>query len=469
MKNNRYSRRLAAIFASVSILVLVACTPAAIDQAGSTAGTRLASQTPAGVMDSASLADLCSTPPDEWLSVESASSAPALGVIEAGTPSTMGIIGREGAIALAGSIRPRDTFCSLGVSDSARGIINQALQLVSRNQKSEARRMLENLLNQASAPYLSSKAVPISLVFGKPQSSLGDRQRIRDLVNAGGADILAGGDGQAFQDAASHAFNDLANSELPDADFGESMRLTEEALQLGEQEIADAASQRAKDIWEENLDAAIEDFDPCTATKQEVTDLLNKLAQGMLLGLEGTGGTGGSRYDAVDAKFKTAVKRMYNDAARKARLYELVEPLPECEKQAELEIEYIFAAAVVGMEPNTSVTIPLNINWGLTPSPVSGNGQLVYNSTTTDADCSFIGQGSWAVQVDGQVDSPEQPAQVQLQVVPSGSPMTFDITCSSGSRGGTDLEPNSSTFTLPWQDGASVQSGFLWTFTLHLH
>lgn len=475
MKIRRYLHILPAVLLAASFWTLASCKPSTNAQMGSITGTQANSNQPGEILDSSNLMDICSMPPPQWLDIASAASAPAMTVIEVATPPTLGNLGQESAVSLAEDIRPKDGFCSLQVSESFRLVINQALELVRQGKKAEARRLLETLMSQvtrmsadlASAGSFQTKVIYASLTEFKLSSSLGDRQRIRDLINAGEADIAAGGDGQAYKNAASDAFTNLANSELQDADFGDSMRLTEEALLLGEQEIADAASQRAKDIAEEELDAAIEDFDPCSASEEELVDLLNKLGKGMLLGLEGTLGPQGKQYAAASAKATTAITRLYNEAARKANVNDAVQPLPECELQADLEIEYVFAAAVIGMEPNASVTIPLNINWGLTPSPVSGNGQLVYDSTTTIEHCTFTGRGSWTIQVEGQVDSPEEPHMVELLITPSGSKMTFNIAC-EGSQGGTYLEPSSNSVTLPWQDGATVQSGYLWTFTLRL-
>ncbi len=475
MKTKRCLQILPAILMAASMWIPAGCTTGSTGQMGSAPGTQSMGSQPGEITDSSSLMDLCTTPPPQWLDIASAASAPTMPTFTVGTPPALGVLGQEGAVSMADAIRPTDGFCSLQVSESFQAVINEAIKLVNEGKKAEARQLLQSLLSQvtrtgsfkAGAGPSQTGVLYTSLVEEKPRSSMGDRQSVRDLINAAEADIAAGGDGQAYKDAASDAFNDLANSELPDADFGESMRLTEEALLLGEQEIADAASQRAKDIAEEELDSAIEDFDPCTGSEQEMVDLLNKLGKGMLLGLEGTLGSDGSQYQAASSKATTAIKRFYNEAARKANVNDAVQPLPECERQADLEIEYVFAAAVVGMEPNTSVTIPLNINWGLTPSPVSGNGQLVYESTTTREHCTFTGRGSWAIQVEGQVDSPENPATVELRITPSGSKMTFDIAC-EGSRGGTYLEPSSNQVTLPWQDGATVQSGYLWTFTLRI-
>jgi hypothetical protein len=91
----------------------------------------------------------------------------------------------------------------------------------------------------------------------------------------------------------------------------------------------------------EDLDASIEDFDPCLPNdkilEEDISDLLKKLAQAIILGVPGTYGPGESRYDAVMSKVWRAAQGLNPEAAMS--LPEPKNPPPECEASYEFEID----------------------------------------------------------------------------------------------------------------------------------
>lgn len=196
------------------------------------------------------------------------------------------------------------------------------------------------------------------------------RQGIRDLLNAAAADQAAGGDGSAYSNAANQAFRDLFAGEIGDAGFGDSLRLAEEAWRLGENELGETAANRARKIWEEKLKGDIEDFDPCTDTKEQVRDLLNSLAQAMLLGVQGSFDSGGQYYDAVVAKSQTAVNQLTSQDAAKAGFPELFPPPPECTLGGDIEVRQTLPYA---KEPCIN-SIPFTLTWQGNTAKLEGDG-----------------------------------------------------------------------------------------------
>ncbi len=253
--------------------------------------------------------DPCATTPDMGFNLESVASAPAL-ISPEDTPA-LGALGAHGAQALAALLQPQDTFCDAEAPGVFQEILEKARELADQGDKEGARRLLESLLEIGSHPgggYL------LSLRFQTPEQA---RSLIAGYLAAAGLDLALGGDGQVFIDQAQAAFTELANSELNSASLDETMRLMEEALRLGQEEIAQRALKRAQDIAGEGLDAAIEDFNPCLSNpedlKDEITKLLQALQTAMLLGVPGTNGPGGGRYDATWSQASAALQTLMGE------------------------------------------------------------------------------------------------------------------------------------------------------------
>ena len=239
------------------------------------------------------------------------------------------------------------------------------MQLVEQGKSEQARQVLSEWLAEQSSQW------GVGAKLAAPaQSGDAARQNIRDLVNAAGADQAAGGDGSAYSNAANQAFRDLFAGEISDAGFGDSMRLAEEAWRLGENELGDTAANRARKIWEEKLKADIEDFDPCTATKEQVSDLLNSLAQAMLLGVQGSFDNGGEYYEAVVTQTTIAANQMFNQDATKNGRPDLTSPVLECTPGGDIEIRQTLPYA---KEPCIN-SIPFTLTWQGNTAKLEGDG-----------------------------------------------------------------------------------------------
>lgn len=321
-------------------------------------------------------ADICMEPSVLKFDMVAAGQAPTMPEIDPNTPPELGILGAEGAAELALALAPEGTFCSLAVSDSAGLVIAHAMKLVEQGKPQDAREVLSEWLAVQSSQLdeVASSAhaqKSVAKLAAPVQSGDTARQGIRDLLNAAAADQAAGGDGSTYSNAANQAFRDLFADEIVDAGFGDSMRLTEEAGRLGETELQNTASNRARKIWEEKLQADLEDFDPCTASRDDVRDLLNSLGQAMLLGVQGSFEDNGKYREAVTAKTQAAVQQMYNQAATKVGLSELTSPVPQCTLGGHIEVREMLAFA---KEPCIHA-IPFTLTWHGNSARLEGSGE----------------------------------------------------------------------------------------------
>ncbi len=265
--------------------------------------------TPNVLQESAQGWDPCASMPDLGFDLEGAASAPAL--ISSEDSPTLGALGQEGAQALADQIQPQDTFCDAPLPAVFQPILENAKRLADQGDKAGARMLLDSLLELGSRPgggYL------LSVRLQTPGQS---RSFIKGFLTAAGIDQSLGGDGQDFIDRANSTFSEMANAELNSASFDETMRLSEEAQLLGQDDIAQRTLERAQEIAAEGLDTAIEDFDPCLpdpqVLKDDITKLLVSLQTALLLGVPGTYGPGDARYDAAWSKAAAALKTLMGD------------------------------------------------------------------------------------------------------------------------------------------------------------
>lgn len=315
--------------------------------------------------------DACAGPPALALDVAAASQAPTLPEIDPNRAPVLGVLGEEGASKLASTIAPSGGFCSLEVSEAAMLAITQAMRLVEQGKPEQARATLaEWLASLSMQPREGGRAGSKLAVLA--QAGNAARQEIRDLLNAAAADQAAGGDGAAYSSAANQAFRDLFAGEITNAGFEESLRLAEEAWRLGENELGETAANRARKIWEEKLKADLEDFDPCTATKEEVGDLLNSLAQAMLLGVPGSFDDEGLYYQAVRTQAQAAAQQLFNQAAIKIGLPELTSPIPECTPGGHIEVRQTLAYA---KQPCINA-VPFTLSWQGNTARLEGSGSM---------------------------------------------------------------------------------------------
>ncbi|MGD8553709.1 MAG: hypothetical protein PVG02_08610 [Anaerolineales bacterium] len=255
--------------------------------------------------------EICSQEMDLGLNLEAAAQAPAF--LEG--RSEFGTVGIERANELADEITSSSTFCELELPQDFYEELQKAEQLANEGNEEEARLKLQAI----EAEYITSKIKNIK-GLAKPVPNQFGRTNVLILLTLSEYSMRMGlSDGQAYLDSAKDAFRAMAEQEMQNPEMDEMMRLFEEAERLGERELAEKALELANNIWKEKIEAKIEDFDPCLdnpeVLKQDITDLLNALAQGMLLGIEGTMGPGGSQYDAVFSKASIALKQLAHLAA----------------------------------------------------------------------------------------------------------------------------------------------------------
>jgi hypothetical protein len=123
---------------------------------------------------------------------------------------------------------------------------------------------------------------------------------------------------------------------------------------------------------EEKLKADLEDFDPCTATETAVRDMLNSLAQAILLGVKGAFEGEGEYYQAVKAKSQAAAQQQFNRLAMSKQIPELSSPVPECTPGGYIEVHQMLAFA----EEPCIAEIDFTLNWQENAATLRGEGPL---------------------------------------------------------------------------------------------
>jgi hypothetical protein len=230
-------------------------------------------------------------------------------------------LGQTGAEELADQLMSEDGFCSLAISSSSESIFKQVEQLILDEKNSEARNLLATLLGNGKAIVPSNRNIPNSLSFLS-----NDRQKVRDLLRAAAYDQKAGGDGQAFINDAQGVYSTWAEGYIPGATVEEALRIAAEAQLLGLDSLSNLALDKALELVQNDLVNAVNSFDPCTATVQDVDELLKKLAKEQLL----TGEQGGEYNNVMELAAQAMIKNGANTEATKQIYGEWIED-PVCD------------------------------------------------------------------------------------------------------------------------------------------
>lgn len=369
-------RRIVALFV---LFLMVGCQSTNTDPS-----TNIFPQTAAEIEDG------CNQPVDFGFNVENAAQTPADATISIEEGITLTKFGIAGAEEIAGQLTAGTSCCDFPISAFAEELISQALKTANDGDKQAAREILLNIL---------STAQDTSIHFIKYSQDSNRRQIIRDCLRVAEMDTLLGGDGQTYMDKAGQIFNDIANSELSTADLNETMDILEDAIRLGDLEIEEKCRERAEKIVKEGLEAALEDFDPCVAEKDDIRDLLNKLATAQLFAIPEAQEEGDVLYDQVNAEIRTALDRLFNEAAKQANRADLLIPIPDCELSGEIEVmiykpwsEEIYIS--VGR-------IPFQVIGNEYPAEVQGTGKISFQGTDPLNECSIITNIDAAVDISG--------------------------------------------------------------------
>lgn len=338
------------------------------------------SQSPLSTLGS-SYTDPCSIKPDLGLNLEAAASALTM-TSKDGAP-TFEPLGIDGAQRLADEIIPDDTLCSLTVSTTTQTVLDHADQLLRDGKTEEAQTLLEDWLADQKKP--NSGGALYMVAQGTVDS---DRQIIHDILRAAGEVASVGGDPQPFLDYAIELFRLMAVREIQDASLEEIMRIAEEAILLGQDDIAEEALQRARDILAGILDEAIAGFDPCITQNDDLSELLKTLEQAILLGVEGTLGPGDARYDAVLQHVEKFVKLRLGSNPWPPTIPEYEGPEPSC-AIAELEFRVVMPPGC-----DNQLEIPLIPLQFIIPPAEPEDDEELYFSTEEKAIYNVEGKGS---------------------------------------------------------------------------
>lgn len=272
------------------------------------------------------LADPCSGPlPTDRFSLETAAAIPTVG--DDGSVSTLG---SDGAATILDQLIVSDrSVCALEVSPSVQEVINAVRAASAQGDRSEVRRLLEQLIRVD----LAAEASPIGSVLGQriridlraAVSPLGsvlsigpsqDLQKVRDNLAAAAEAYAQGEDelGDEAMDRAREGFTEYAEGAiLATEDVVALLTIAAQAQLLGLDGIAEEAIDKARDLLEKELEAVTDRYEPCTSTPAETRELLVATARVQLIGGDSSEG------DSLISASLDIYQRRAND-----------EPVPEC-------------------------------------------------------------------------------------------------------------------------------------------
>ena len=359
-------------------LLLVACASAQPSSAPHP--SRVPSATPANQIP---YPNPCTSPPKLAYNIEAAAQFPFEINASADQPPSLIPGGRQASQELAEALQPSATLCTYAISPSTQTVIQQADGLAKAGKKDQALDMLRYRLQEII------ETVRHGRLALSPFQTKEWREAVRDILGMAEATYNLGGDYQPFHDAANQMVRTHAAQELADADLLGSLRIEEEAILFGIEDLEQMAHQRVNQIATEMIDAAIEDFDPCQADREAVVQLLNTAAKATLLGVEGLEPEEG-RYEAVKVKAQQALAHQWNAYVRDRGLSaNLLEDVPPCRVAGRLDIR-VFSVC------SQSWVMAGGIDFESVPdsSPVelSGSGQIKFAEQAVignELDCSI--------------------------------------------------------------------------------
>lgn len=363
-------------------------------------------------------------------------------------PAKLTGLGMETAQKMADELQPGGTICSLSVSAATQAIIAEANRQAESGKRAEALKLLSQHLRRLTA---TAGAVHLVKLSAQDQNW---RQDARDILGMGEVAYDLGGDPTPFHDAAQSLVSQHGQQELMEASLLDALRIEADAQLFGLEDLAQQARERIDGIATEMIDTAIEDFDPCSADRRAVVDLLNTEAQATLLGVDGLE-PGEGRYEAVKAKIQQALSHQWNAYVREKGLSEtLLEPVPPCNVTGELDIN-IFSVcsqnwASVGKVPFTVEQRDQEVEF-------EGTGHIAYNERGViggELDCS--------ISVDAEVTLSgkflEEAGALKVEFIPSfssdGHYLIVGRTTPIHNEG---VYPFNSfgSFVMPWVDGST--------------
>ncbi len=286
-------------------LVLVACGGDGTSQ--STEDSTESSSAATGVQSQSM--DPCSSPlPTDGFDVGAAAGIPTLDAD--GNASTLG--SEEAAAILDELIVPEDSMCALEVSPGVQEAINAVRAAAGQGDRTEVRRLLEQLIRDVQAAASPIKSLRYSYA---PE----DRQKTRDAV-AAAAEAQAQGEDDLADEAMDQArdhYTNYAETAIAETDDVKALlTIAAEAQLLGLDDIASDAIEKATEILEKELEEIAGRYDPCAPTREEFRELATATARVQLIGGDSTDG------DLLINETIDITIRRAND-----------EPVPECDAE----------------------------------------------------------------------------------------------------------------------------------------
>ena len=242
-------------------------------------------------------------------------------------------------------------------------------------------------------------------------------------------------------DGAKASFRDFAGQSMSDGSFSDMLRLAEEGMLLGENEIVEKAMDKAREMNREDLKAALEDLDPCLpnpeVVKQDMVELMKRIQISELLGdvcpeaitLKEVGWR----------KIAQAVSVHFPDSSLSERIPEEYEDEEfSCCRDGEIEVKQLM------FTDYATTNIPYTTSTYIDKTAVEGSGQLLEKEDVGTKEYTY----DMEITIEGECVMKGTGNALDLTITIVG-----DVTMTGGGSGGWPLD-DIHTFTIPFVDGA---------------
>lgn len=282
------------------------------------------------------------------------------------------------------------TFCDEALPKAVADVLAQARAALKQGNTAEGLRLIRSLLHTGAG------ARPPGLAAPWRQTDPDWRARIGATIQFA-EELALQGDQESFDQVMSEVvdyFGEQATQALENADFYEALRIAEEALLLGRQDVADRATDILREQVRQEWEQTIAGFSPCIPDPDQLHEatrrLLDALAKAQFFGVPG----------ATDGAMYTTTLEQFEQARNNLEAMSRGEP-PQCGYQGTFTLN--------GATGFATLTGTLRSCSGI-PGPWEAQAHLIYDDAGGFGHCE--GEVQWTFALDPNTQQVEGTAQV---------------------------------------------------------